>query len=257
MGGGTPPTAASEGGCGGGADPAGPITLAVPRPEHERARNVYVDIPFQHKVAPRAASSSPHDLPPVHGAAHRRSHAKAPPPPAPPQKRTPVVASQPTPSLTFTKGGPEEDSILCSRCGRCRCEACAGPRPPAGAWACGGKCRVSAAAAVDYLSCLCCVSGVLYHCAKDPGDGSGPADRPCACSGGDVCPRWACLALAALPLPCLVCYWPLRGAKALFEKTYDRFTTQGCRCRPSPDPPRRMEPLPVPPPEKRLLHDCA
>ncbi|KAL7648600.1 UNVERIFIED_CONTAM: hypothetical protein RMT77_000506 [Armadillidium vulgare] len=287
MGGGTPPPASptsSSDGCGIPTDPTSPITLAVPRPEHQRSPNVYVDVPFQHRVLPRReevsngngssarrARENAHELPLVHGAFQRasmhRNLMKASTAVSSPtietstlqkQKRGSPIISQPS-SITFTKGVPEEDSIICSRCGRCRCEACSLPRPPSGAWVCGGKCHVSPSTAVDYLSCLCCVKGVLYHCGKDSFDeSSSVVDRPCSCSGSDAVLRWACMALAALPLPCLFCYWPLRGVRALFEKTYERFTTQGCKCRPSPDIARRPNPHQTPAPtEKRLLHDCA
>ena len=240
----------------GGADSGNPITLAVPRPQSQRNPNVYVDTPFQHRVSRRQELFMPRlDPPPaVHAstAAHRKTQQPSKPSTIHLDKKQQqqrdshhaphgdVVSSQPT--LTFTKTAPEEDSIICGRCGRCRCEACTTPRSPSGAWVCGGKCHLSPAAAVDYVSCLCCVKGVLYHCGKDQDEETPAVSRPCSCAGPDACLRWSCLALSAVPLPCLLCYWPLTAIRTLCEKTYRRFTTQGCRC------PR--------PPEKRLLQDC-
>lgn len=295
------------GGCGGSAtntSPQGsPITLSVPRPDHQRTTNLYVDTPFKHRVAPRSrpshhhntsssSSSSPAsgrthvDLALVHGAPARTSgkrptklttSAQTSVTAAPVKgtttntsttsslstlqqsgSRTPVISKQPA-ALTFTKGRREDsdgESIICSWCGRCRCEACTKPRPPPAAWLCRNKCLCSPAAAVDYTSCLCCVKGVLYHCGKDGENGlAAAADYPCSCGGPHAVLRWACLAVASIPLPCLLCYWPLTGARRVVETTYQRCTSHGCRCPQGRNP--RLQPPPPPPPEKRPLHDCA
>lgn len=278
------------GGCGGSGAPASPqgspITLSVPRPDHQRTTNLYVDTPFKHRVAPRARPSHHHsrthvDLALVHGAPARVSgkRPKLGVTPTPGKgvpastsgtalqhqqqqsagSRTPVISKQPA-ALTFTKSGREEsdgESIICSWCGRCRCQACTKPRPPPAAWLCRNKCLCSPAAAVDYASCLCCVKGVLYHCGKDCETGHASlADDPCSCGGRHARLGWACLALAAIPLPCLLCYWPLTGLRHLLEMTYQRCTSHGCRCPQGRGP--RLEPPPPPPrPEKRPLHDCA
>lgn len=60
------------------------------------------------------------------------------------------------------KGGA--DSIICSECNRCRCQSCRTPRPLPSKWLCGDKCLCSAESCVDYVSCLCCVKGLFYHC---------------------------------------------------------------------------------------------
>ncbi|XP_068238203.1 protein sprouty homolog 3 [Palaemon carinicauda] len=318
------------GGCGGSAtntSPQGsPITLSVPRPDHQRTTNLYVDTPFKHRVAPRSrpqhhhlhhhhhhhtssslssSSSSPSsgrtlvDLALVHGAPARTSGKRPTKLMSPtgsvtgaPFKggnnnnssittssistnitsssssaatlqqsgsRTPVISKQPA-ALTFTKGRRDDtsdgESIICSWCGRCRCEACTTPRPPPAAWLCRNKCLCSPAAAVDYASCLCCVKGVLYHCGKDGENGLAvAADHPCSCGGPHAMLSWACMAVASIPLPCLLCYWPLTGARRVVETTYQRCTSHGCRCPQGRNP--RLQPPPPPPPEKRPLHDCA
>lgn len=292
------------------------ITLSVPRPENQRANNLYVDTPFKHRVAHSAPQTrrhggssgsgsrssspraTPQDLPLVHGLAHPRTlphghrkpahHSKsntlqntslsspstpttgksntlkksntltsgsissALSSPSSVGSRTPVISKQPA-ALTFTKGGNSRDdldgeSIICTWCGRCRCQACTTPRPPPAAWLCRDKCLCSPAAAVDYASCLCCVKGVLYHCGKDGEVGSiaSAADHPCGCGGSHVMLRWACLAVAAVPLPCLLCYWPLTGLRKLTEGCYQRCTSHGCRC-----PQGRS----CTTPEKRPLHE--
>lgn len=252
------------GGCGVSGAPSSPhgspITLSVPRPDHQRTTNLYVDTPFKHRVSPLALPSHHHsrthvDLALVHGAPARvsgkrpklgsgvtPSTGKGVPTSSsgsgstlqqqqqqqqPAGSRTPIISKQPA-ALTFTKSGREEndgESIICSWCGRCRCQACTKPRPLPAAWLCRKKCLCSPVAAVEFASCLCCVKAVLYHCTKDRVSGhSLLADNPCSCGG------WACLALAAIPMPCLLCYWPLTGARHLLEMIYQRCTSHGCRC---------------------------
>lgn len=141
-------------------------------------------------------------------------------------------------------------SIMCERCGRCRCESCREPPPLPSRWLCDNACFCSAETALDYASCLCCVKGLFYHCTDGqqqqpgPGSGSGPgssldsepgascADEPCSCAGPRRLARWTCLSALALVLPCLLCYWPLRACVALCEACYAKHATQGCRCEP-------------------------
>ena len=44
------------------------------------------------------------------------------------------------------------------------------------------------------------------------------------------CLRWSCLAVLSIPLPCLLCYAPLKGLTSLAESCYQSATSQGCRC---------------------------
>ncbi|CAB0040395.1 unnamed protein product [Trichogramma brassicae] len=169
-----------------------------------------------------------------------------------------AITKQP---VSFTKeplGGSRQDansaslSIMCERCGKCRCESCREPPPLPSRWLCDNACLCSAETVLDYASCLCCVKGLFYHCA-DGGLGPGPgsdsldesselagncADEPCSCAGPRSAARWSCLGALALFLPCLLCYWPLRGCVALCEACYAKHATQGCRC-----DPRSLRPL--------------
>lgn len=130
-------------------------------------------------------------------------------------------------------------SILCAECGRCRCASCREPRPLPSRWLCDDACFCSAETTVDYATCLCCVKGLFYHCGS-AGDEGGVwcADDPCSCAGGGSaggagsrrCARWSCLALASVALPCLLCYWPLRGLVRATELCYARYCDDGCRC---------------------------
>lgn len=134
-------------------------------------------------------------------------------------------------SASTTSAG--RDSIICPECSRCRCQACRTPRPLPSKWLCHDKFLCSAEACVDYASCLCCVKGLFYHCAGSEGDddaGATCADRPCSCAPHQRLARWSCLASLTLALPCLACYWPLRGGVHLVEMCYQKCTRHGCRC---------------------------
>jgi len=84
---------------------------------------------------------------------------------------------------------------------------------------------------VDCVSCLCCVKALGYHCSTSD-SGSRSVDQPCGCGGSGGCARWVGLGFLSLAMPCLCCYWPLRGAVKLVEKCYQRSTSTGCRCPP-------------------------
>ena len=124
-------------------------------------------------------------------------------------------------------------TVYCERCGRCRCGACAAPRTLPRRWLCAERYECSGTQVVEACSCLCVVRAAFYHgCRGDADDVGGPAaaDAPCG-AGPRRCERWACMAAASVTcLPCLCFYWPLRGALALTEATYDRLTRRACRC---------------------------
>lgn len=192
--------------------PATPVSLERPRPPTERRLNTYVEAP------PRATR------------------------PPEPEKRG-IVTSQPAPAPAKRTEGPPcsrpPESIICTRCGRCRCAQCARPRALPSRWV--GSFLCSAEATIDYMSCMCCVKALFYHCCNE-GDGDGDsggeacADEPCSCSGARRCSRWSCLTALSVVLPCLLCYLPLRGAAALCAGAYARTRPAGCRCRPrAPD----------------------
>ncbi|XP_054929620.2 protein sprouty [Dermacentor andersoni] len=152
------------------------ISLGQPRPGVARRQNDYIETPLRSKDAAAA-----------------------------------VVAQQPAAAKKAAAG--HEDSIICGRCGRCRCDACQGPRPLPSRWVCGDKVHCSAGALVDCCSCVCCAKGLFYHWAKDYDLDTDVscADQPCSCAPHRRCARWACLGLLSLLLPCLCLYWPLRG----------------------------------------------
>lgn len=76
-------------------------------------------------------------------------------------------------------------------------------------------CGVEADELIDYASCMCCVKGIFYHCTKDNFDEGQLADEPCSCAGPvrSCAPRWGCLAILSLFIPCLWCYLPAVGCK--------------------------------------------
>lgn len=231
------------------------VTLAVPRPDGERAVNEYVETPFRPNNIPdcpkcpkseRRAQQRHH-----HKSRHRQSHALLL------QSSTnavtsPAVTKQP---VSFTKepaggngaiiaGRGVSDaavaeaaglSIMCEHCGRCRCESCREPPPLPSRWLCDNACFCSAETALDYASCLCCAKGLFYHCADSAveSEAGSCADEPCSCTGSRKTARWACLGALTLVLPCLLCYWPLKGCVTVCEACYARHAAQGCRCEPA------------------------
>lgn len=60
---------------------------------------------------------------------------------------------------------------------------------------------------IDYVTCVWCAKGIIYHCMADP-DGS--FGHPCLCDSSDRtnCKKWTALTILSLFLPCLWCYWP-------------------------------------------------
>lgn len=126
--------------------------------------------------------------------------------------------------------------ILCPRCGVCRCEQCQSPRPLPQTWVCNKTCLCSAESIIDYASCLCCAKALFYHCARDndmdcdDGTGTPCVDNPCSCGPYKRTQRWGWLGALSIVLPCLWCYWPMRGCIKLCEKCYSRFAGRRCRC---------------------------
>ncbi|KAH8370042.1 hypothetical protein KR093_001981 [Drosophila rubida] len=130
--------------------------------------------------------------------------------------------------------------IVCPRCGRCRCEQCQSPRPLPQTWVCNKTCLCSAESIIDYASCLCCAKALFYHCARDNdceldcdegnGDGTPCVDNPCSCGPYKRTQRWGWLGALSIVLPCLWCYWPMRGCAKLCEQCYARLAGRGCRC---------------------------
>uniref|UniRef100_A0A182NNH8 Protein sprouty n=1 Tax=Anopheles dirus TaxID=7168 RepID=A0A182NNH8_9DIPT len=142
-------------------------------------------------------------------------------------------------------------SITCPRCRRCRCEECLKPRPLPSHWLCDKSCLCSAETIIDYASCLCCVKALYYHCSKEhefEREVIGPdgatetetvscADDPCSCVPHKRTTRWGCLGALSLALPCLWCYWPMRGCVAICARCYAKHSRHGCRCTQHPAAP--------------------
>lgn len=128
--------------------------------------------------------------------------------------------------------GQEADgkhSILCEDCGRCKCEGCTCPRTLPSCWMCGHRCVCSATSAMDYVTCVCCVKCLFYHCSSDDEDVC--ADKPFSCTQSHCCMRWSAISVLALFLPCLLCYLPAKGCVALCQACYDCTSRPGCRCK--------------------------
>lgn len=128
------------------------------------------------------------------------------------------------------------NSITCPQCKKCRCEQCQSPRQLPSRWVCNKTCLCSAETVIDYASCLCCVKALFYHCAKDhemecdDGDSISCADDPCSCLPHKRVARWSWLCALSLALPCLWCYWPMKGCVTICAKCYARHSRHGCQC---------------------------
>ncbi|KAG8198027.1 hypothetical protein JTE90_001865 [Oedothorax gibbosus] len=199
----------------------GLISLAQPRPGTARRQNEYIESPLNRPPLPKLGAG------------------KAPVTAQP--KKAPASSTQEDPG---SNPDDHNDSIICRQCRRCRCAACRRGRALPSRWICNNKCLCSPHTAVDYCSCMCCVRGLFYHWAKDYEMDSDVscADQPCSCAPHHRLLRWGCLGLLSLPLPCLCCYWPLKGCVKACEGCYARCTGHGCRCEAGTRPP-----------EKRLL----
>lgn len=154
-------------------------------------------------------------------------------------------------------------SIICKRCGRCRCTACARRKQLPSRWICSNHCLLSSKSIVDAMSCMCCVKACLYHvgghvyddCESDStmttttrmdfyesgvvcdcddletksicGDHS---LWSCSSKSTDRCFRWTILGSALTCLPCLWLYLPLKTCAAGIETAYSKYYENGCRC---------------------------
>ncbi|KAL4635752.1 hypothetical protein GN956_G13023 [Arapaima gigas] len=116
----------------------------------------------------------------------------------------------------------------CMLCGRCVCETCTRRRTMPSCWVCGRRCLCSAQNLVEYGTCICCIKGLFYHCSSDNEDNC--VDDPCSCSRSHCCVRWSTIGVVSLFLPCLLCYFPLKGCTKVCETCYSRAATPGCRC---------------------------
>ncbi|XP_015595961.2 protein sprouty, partial [Cephus cinctus] len=241
--------------------PVGEVTLAVPRPDGERAVNEYVETPFRPSVAQnpgqkctknerrhhQKVQAHHHQLhqhanhhQSLNHQHHHQNHLQSSSPTNTVTKQPVSFTKEPANSISSGSLGPRAEglSIMCDFCGKCRCESCREPPPLPSRWLCDNSCFCSAETALDYASCLCCVKGLFYHCGDSgsgvDGEGGGScADEPCSCTGSRKSARWACLGALTLVLPCLLCYWPFKGCVALCEACYARHASQGCRCDPS------------------------
>ncbi|KAI4904129.1 hypothetical protein NFI96_008083 [Prochilodus magdalenae] len=153
-------------------------------------------------------------------------------------EQVPVVRVQPKRSevkqeelkpLTVGSGSGKQHSQRCEQCQRCKCEDCRSPRSLPACWVCGRRCLCSAESTVDYVTCVCCLKALFYHCSTDDEDVC--ADKPFSCQQSHCCVRWSSAGALALVLPCLLCYLPARGCLALCQACYDRTHRPGCRCR--------------------------
>lgn len=214
------------------ADVAGVITLDQVRLQ-PRKQNEYVDTPR----SPLSSSggkfgSGPSTKNVVVTMAPSRERVKLPN-----RTNSGIIRTQPvSTSPPLKKDLPLEvdkgDSIICSQCGKCRCGACTTPRELPSKWLCGDKVKVSPETCVDYMTCVCCVKGVFYHCSKDDQDAEFECvTDPCACcSRPNCCTRWTCILAMSACLPCLCLYPPAKCGLMACTALYNKCRKKGCTC---------------------------
>jgi protein sprouty family protein 2 len=152
-----------------------------------------------------------------------------------------AVTNQPTKRTLLDSGSEDngklklaESSILCPYCRKCRCEACSTRRRLPSRWICSDSIHCGPEPLLDYVTCLCCVKAVFYHCGKnyEPDGGVMCADKPCSCVPHRKFWRWGCMTAMSVVLPCLCLYWPCKGCIRLTEKAYQKYHSNGCTCGP-------------------------
>ena len=112
--------------------------------------------------------------------------------------------------------------------GRC-CRHCKRRRPVE--YLCGQNCFKSSDTCVNTSSCLCLVKCIFYHWGPDEiaDDDNSCSEAPCSCApSSHRLARWWCLIPLSLCLPCLFCYWPLRGIVAALKCCFTRYTDCNC-----------------------------
>lgn len=212
------------------------ITINQVRPQ-PRKQNEYVDTPH---ALPRvhSAKSPTTAKPAVVKNIETREHV-----PLPSRSQgllsNAIVRHQPvSTSPSLKKDLPIEistdnsNSIICSKCSKCKCGACTNPRELPSRWLCGGSCNVSPESVVEYVTCLKCVKGVFYHCSKDDQDAEFECDSdPCACGRPRCWQRWTCIFAMSLCLPCLCLYPPAKLGLNCCTGIYNKCGRKGCKCK--------------------------
>ncbi|CAD1480275.1 unnamed protein product, partial [Heterotrigona itama] len=195
--------------------PINEVSLAVPRPDGERAINEYVEAPFKHGAnQERRVIDDDNkrgigaDCPKIDRRHHRQkggggggggggasgtnatasagSIATNTAAPNAVTKQPVSFTKEPANSLASRTYDPAGLSIMCNFCGRCRCESCREPPPLPSKWLCDNKCFCSAETILDYASCLCCVKGLFYHCVDGNGGGGGGGGSGSGGGGGGI-----------------------------------------------------------------------
>ncbi|XP_013772361.1 protein sprouty homolog 3-like [Limulus polyphemus] len=229
------------------------VTLRHPRPGDDRKENVYTDSPVWaekdcHKI-PAHFSEFSQDKDPSRAQTGNDNIGQSQYSPQglkllgaqiPVTKQPPVITCKvgKVTNVPYDTSVSSEnshgESIICNECHKCKCESCQKPRPLPSRWICKEKYLCSADVVVDCCSCICCVKGLFYHCAKDyeQDNSVSCADDPCSCRPQCRSLRWLTLGVLSTLLPCLFCYWPMKGCIKMCEMGYDRLSSPGCRCVP-------------------------
>ncbi|XP_014259256.1 protein sprouty homolog 3 [Cimex lectularius] len=203
------------------------VSLTAPRPIGQRAANEYIETPLPRLHQPHPTQRLRQQHLPLQEEGGEGRHSRHHLPDNNNKKDVLVPVHRTQPSKPAPPLLQQDNSIICSECGRCRCESCRNPAEPPSAWLCRDLCYCSPESCVDYASCLCCVKGIMYHCSTE---GQAYSRDPCSCSSAGWLPRWACLGFTALFFPCLCCYCPLKACSDSCTSAYVACSRRGCSC---------------------------
>lgn len=220
-------------------DGAGVITLDQAS-LHPRKQNEYVDTPHAPLVHSAGNKSQGAKSVVVNLAEHTRP--SVPLPGRIPTFQNSIIRTQPTSTspplkkelpLEVSRDGGTDDSIICSKCNKCKCGACTNPRELPSKWLCHGKFNISPETVVESVTCVCCVKGVFYHYSKDEQDAEFECvSDPCAgCSRPQCCKRWTCILAMSLCLPCMCLYPPAKLGLMCCTGLYNKWGRKGCTCK--------------------------
>lgn len=149
--------------------PAGPVVLHQPQPSY-----------LMHSQDARRRSSGYQSI--VSSMRSRPSSPLPPPTPSPTSCSPRRVSLGTSPGLTEARRSlTQEESSICPRCGRCRCQQCREPQPLPRRRVY-GRCVVSDKCCVDVLSCMIVPKFLFDHaccfCCCDDDDGAGGRNLP-------------------------------------------------------------------------------
>ncbi len=122
-----------------------------------------------------------------------------------------------------------QHSNRCENCGRCKCEECTCPRTLPSCWMCGPQVPLLGNNSNGLRHLRLLRQGSLLPLLSDDEDVC--ADKPLLLHPVALLHAGTAISVMALFLPCLLCYPPGEGLRALCQACYDCNSRPGCRCK--------------------------